>query len=133
MKQKIYKVLSVLLTLALVFSTCICSVSADEVAEEPSGPKEITYYVSPNGDDTANGLEATTPVPTVDKAVNLALAAGYVKGDTVYVKVIHVADKVNVWTTASNNLITAHEFILDVSSYSDTAQISTYRGRAIGS
>ena len=124
MKQKIYKVLSVLLTLALVFSTCICSVSADEAAQEPAGPKEITYYVSPDGVDTADGLTVATPVATVDKAVNLALAAGCVKGDTVYVKVIHVADKVNVWTTASNNMITAHEFTLDVSSYADKAQIS---------
>ena len=118
MKQKIYKLASILLTLALVLSTCVCVIGTASAATE------ATYYVSPEGVDTADGLTVATPVPTVDKAVNLALAAGCVKGDTVYVKVIHVPDKVNVWTTDSSNKITAHEFTLDVSSYADKAQIS---------
>ena len=117
MKQKIYKLCSVLLTLALVLSTCICAIGTVSAANV------ATYYVSPNGDDTADGLTADTPVASVDKAVNLANAAGYGAGDTVYVKAIHVPDQAIVWTADASNKITAHAFTLDLSSNGDVAQL----------
>ncbi len=115
MKQKIYKLLSIVLAFALVF-TC-CMVAFTTLAEETKEP--ITYYVSPEGVDADDrGLDDTTPLASVDKAVNLAKAAGYGAGETVYVKVIHVADKSTTWGAAAQ--ITAHAFTLDISSNGDS-------------
>ena len=81
MKKKIYKALSLVLTLMIVFSACVC------VFNTVSAASEATYFVSSEGDDANNGTTVRTPVKTVGKAIELANAAGSVAGDTVTVKV----------------------------------------------
>ncbi len=63
MKQKLYKLSSILLVLTLILSTFICAVSNVTATE-------YTYYVSSSGDDsTANPESIDTPCLTIDGAI----------------------------------------------------------------
>ena len=82
MKKKIFKLLSVVLALAMVLTTCVCAVSA----QETTGGKKAVYYAAASrkgGMDSNDGLTAATPIATVEKAIQLGLAAGLGKGDVV--------------------------------------------------
>lgn len=121
MKQKMYKLLSIVLTLSLVFTCCMVAFNA--TAEEAKEP--ITYYVSPDGVDADDrGLEPGTPLASVDKAVNLAKGLGYGAGETVYVKVIKVDDKIAYFNSDTSNELTPYEFTLDISSYDNANKAS---------
>lgn len=116
MKQKIYKLISMVLAVALIVSCCTValSVTAEDTAKEP-----ITYYVSPEGEDgDGRGLEVDKPLASVNAAVLAAKEANYGAGDTVNVKVIYIADQSSTW--GETRQITAHEFTLDISSYGDS-------------
>lgn len=83
MKRKIYKALSIVLTLMIVFSACLC------VFNTVSAATEKTYFVSSTGKDTNNGLQASRAFKTVAKAIETANNAGLGAGDTVTVKVLN--------------------------------------------
>ena len=114
MKTKIYKLLSILLTVAIVFSTCICAFGTVFATEENAN-QTVTYLVeSTNGDDI-NGDGITTPFKTIDGAINYAVLKGGLnkEGNTVIAKVAN-GDTVDFSTTADT--LTAHEFKLVITS-----------------
>ena len=67
MKTKIYKVLSIVLTLAVVLSTCLCAVGTVAAAQE------VTYYLSVDGSDSNAGTP-DAPLKTLAGALTKALA-----------------------------------------------------------
>ena len=83
MKKKIYKALSILLTLMIVFSACLC------VFNTVSAATEKTYYISSTGADSNNGLQPRFALKTVGKAIELANTAGLGAGDTVTVRLVN--------------------------------------------
>ncbi len=86
MKNKIFKLLSVVLVLAMVVTTCVCAVSAEAV----TGGKKLVLYAAASrtgGMDSNNGLTADTPIATVEKAIQLGLAAGLGEGDVLTLNV----------------------------------------------
>ena len=66
MKTKIYKLLSIMLTLAVILSTCLCAVGT-------TAAQEVTYYLSVDGSDTNTGSTAA-PLKTLAGALTKALA-----------------------------------------------------------
>ncbi len=123
MKEKIYRLLSMVITLAVVLTTCVCSVGTAN-----ANVTQAVYYVSPIGDDSAAGTDVTTPLKTVDGAIIKANAAGYGEGDTVYIKAIKTMDGdtevPNIWkNTDSTSTLTTHAYKLNISSYSDKAKL----------
>ena len=67
MKTKIYKVLSIVLTLAVVLSTCLCAVGTVAAAQD------VTYYLSVDGSDSNAGTP-DAPLKTLAGALTKALA-----------------------------------------------------------
>ncbi len=133
MKQKIYKLLSIVLTVLLVVSCCTVAFTASAEIT-PAGP---VFYVSPSGSDTNDGLTPETPVSTIGTAVSKAVAydgdadgtADFGAGTTVFVKLIKTLD-----TDGSTELkhtwgvLPAHTFKLSLSSYTDRATIDMTSG-----
>ena len=78
MKNKMFKLLSVLLTLAVILSTCICMVGTVSAAE-------AVFYVSAEGSDENAGTSLETAVATLGKAVELANVQ-YGAGDNITIK-----------------------------------------------
>lgn len=117
MKQKIYKLISMVLAVALIVSCCTValSVTAEDTAKEP-----ITYYVSPEGEDgDGRGLEVDKPLASVNAAVLAAKEANYGAGDTVNVKVVYVEGKSAYLNTAESNILIDYKFALNISSATD--------------
>lgn len=108
MKQKIFKSLSILLSLLMIFSVCACVITT-VVADE------TVYYVSLEGVDTNTGITETTPLLTIDGAVKKAVDAGYGQGDVVAVKVM--GTEAVAWVS-SGTVMTEHDFKLYVTSAS---------------
>ncbi len=82
MKKKICKMLSILLTIMIVFSACLCMFSTVSAATEQS------YIVSSSGNDaTADGTAPRKAFKTIGKAIEFAKAAGLKAGDTVNLKI----------------------------------------------
>ncbi len=122
MKNNLLKLISIMLTLVVVLTTCAFAVGT------ASAINQAIYYVSPNGDDTADGTDVSTPLKTVDAAIVKAKAAGYGAGDTVYIKLIKTmngdTEVSNIWKfTDSRSQLTAHSFNLNISSYGEKARI----------
>ncbi len=139
MKRKINKLLSIVLSVMLAFSCCVV---IPFTATAESVIPTATYYVSPNGDDTADGITPETPLKTVNQAIILAKSVDadgdgnkdYGAGTIVAVKLIHVADTPNFWKgdgTVSGTL-EAHDFTLYISSVSDKAILGTNVGFTLG-
>jgi len=80
MKTKIYKALSILLTLLIIFSTCSSILGTVSAAD-------ATYYVRCDGNDADTGKK-NKPKLSLAGVVNAAIAKGCKAGDTVTVKVI---------------------------------------------
>ncbi len=81
MKKKICKVLSVLLTLLIIFSVCSCVLGTVSAASTKN------YIVSSaNGDDSNPGTSQQKSVATIRRVIELAIAAGLGEGDTVVAK-----------------------------------------------
>ncbi len=125
MKRNFHKLLSLVLTIMIIFSCCAIAFTA---FAEQEGP---VYYVSPNGtEDIINdGLSVATPLRTVDLAIQRAVADGYSTGDTVFVKLKN--DGTNIWQgslTQQHQALTAHDFVLNLSSYTDKAKIDVTFG-----
>ncbi len=109
MKKKIYKAISVLLTLMIVFSACLCMFGSFSAATEK------TYFVSSTGADSNNGSQPRFALKTVGKAIELANAAGLGEGDTVNVKVLNTTA---VKWLESDSFLPEYTFKLIVSSQS---------------
>ena len=93
MKNKIYKLLSIVLAIMVVFSCC--SVAFTAFAEETI---TATYYVSETGsDETGDGLTPDTAVASVAKAVELANTQ-YGEGQTVAVAITAASTGVSLGT-----------------------------------
>ncbi len=58
------------------------------ITKERKSNLSVTYFVSAAGSDDNNGLSAEKPFLTVKKAIDTAIAKGYVAGDTVTVKTV---------------------------------------------
>ena len=89
MKTKIYKVLSVMLTLAVVLSACFC------VTGIVSASTVKTYYVasaSDGGASSNDGLTAVTPLLSVNEAITKANEAGITADNMLYIKVVGTND-----------------------------------------
>ena len=108
MKKKIYKALSILLTLVIVFSACLCVLNTVSAATG-------VYYVKSGGNDSKDGSSKRNAVQTLNKIIELANAAGLGEGDTVTALVL---DTTNVaWhSDSSAEKLTDHEFKLIVQS-----------------
>lgn len=128
MKNKIYKLLSIVLAIMVIFSCC--SVAFTAFAEETE-PLPI-YYVSAAGDDVNNdGLTSDTPVATVNKAIQLANAVlddegnpKYGEGDTVFIKALGT-DAIS-WGGTSNGSYTSlddYSYELNISSNTSNAKV----------
>lgn len=118
MKKKIYKLMSVLLSVVIVLSVCLIgmSVSADTV----------NIYVSNSGSSSNNGQESS-PLMTVEEAINLAKNQGYGEGDTV--NIIALNSGVMWGSTATPS----HEFQLKITSnLTKTPKIYADKGTKIG-
>lgn len=123
MKKKIYKVLSILLTLAIVFSACLCVFNTVSAAGE-----EQIYYVASSGKDSNGGTTQFKPLKTLDKAIQKANAKGLDSDDTVIVKVLGTT---NVsWAADDAFELTEHSFKLIVQS--DNANGSAVIGTGVG-
>ncbi len=113
MKKKIYKALSIFLTIMIVFSACLCMFSTVTAATEQ------TYVVSSTGDDAiGDGSTPRKALKTVGKAIELANAAGLKEGDTVNVRVYGTTA---VAWLATGVKLPAHSFKLLINSYSSSA------------
>ena len=113
MKNKIYKALSILLSLIIVFSACYC------VFTTVSAATEKTYFVSSTGDDANNGLTQRYAIATIAKGIELGKEAGLGAGDTVTLKVLNTTAV--AWSSATSNPIylPTHDFKLIITSNSD--------------
>ncbi len=120
MKQRLYKICAVILTMAVILSTCICAIGTVSA-------REATYYVSASGDDTTGTGTDSAPLKTIDAAITAAKKASYTAGDTVTVKVI--GETAVAWKSVGTQL-TAHDFKVKITS-SDTQNISTVGTGAI--
>ncbi len=110
MKAKIYKVLSILLALAVVFSACACILGTVSAGE-------ADYEVSSDG-----------TYKTIDEAIIAANGAGKGAGDTVTVK---VKDGDTVTVSETSDFSTAHEFKLVITSDNGATITSAIEGRNI--
>lgn len=108
MKNKFSKILSILLTLILVFSACTCVLNTVYAAEK-------TYYVSSGGSDSNDASSQRKAVQTVAKAIEIANAAGYGAGDTVTLKVLNTTG-VSWSSSASPIYLPTHDFKLIITS-----------------
>ena len=123
MKKKIYKVLSILLTLAIVFSACLCVFNTVSAAGE-----EQIYYVASSGKDSNGGTTQLRPLKTLDKAIQKANDKGLDSDDIVIVKVLGTT---NVsWAADDASKLTEHSFKLIVQS--DNADGSAIIGTGAG-
>ncbi len=80
MKNRLFKTLSLLLTIVMVFSVCV-------IVESTAFAQAATYYVKKYGSDSAAGT-ASAPLATVSKAIEKAKNAGFKAGDTVTVRLM---------------------------------------------
>ena len=94
MKNRFYKVLSIMMTLLMVFSVCSCLIGIVSAAET------VTYYVKASGSDSAEGLTEATAFKTVSKAIAKANDAGLGEGDTVNLMVCEYPEV--SWGTGRN-------------------------------
>lgn len=111
MKKKIYKALSILLTLVIVFSACLC------VFNTVSAATDETYYVKSGGSDANDGSSKRKAVQTLNKIIELANAEGLGEGDTVTAMVLDTTDV--SWRSDSESKLTSHDFKLIVQSESE--------------
>ena len=98
MKNKIYKLLSIVLTVMLVFSCCAVAFTA--VAEEEAEP--VVYYIDANGSDTEGDGTAEKPYLSVKEALKKATADGTnVEGGVVTIHATNTAGNtsVDMWGT----------------------------------
>lgn len=111
MKNKISKILSILLTLILVFSACTCVLNTVYAADK-------TYYVSSGGNDSKDASSQRNAVQTVARAIEIANAAGCGAGDIVTLKVLNTTGV--SWSTDSSPVyLPAHDFKLIITSQND--------------
>lgn len=82
MKNKLYKAVSILLTLLIIFSVTVCSFAYVGAAN-----KEFIFYVSESGSDNNDGLSEAAALKTISAAINKAKTAGCGADDTVYAKI----------------------------------------------
>jgi len=116
MRKNVCKVLSFILTLAIVFSAFACS-------SVPVLALNATYFVSASGLDTNDGISEATAVTSIQKAIELANLK-YTTGDTVTVKVMG--------TEVSLGTLPTHNFDLIVEGIEDTQTIiSSTSGRPV--
>ncbi len=111
MKNKIYKLLSIMLALSLIFSCCAISFSASAEATQI----KATYYLDAvNGNDEYDGLTKTTAFKTFAGAITKAVAAANDSYNTPenYVNFIILGTTQVDWTLN----LPQHSFTLNVSS-----------------
>ncbi len=108
MKRKILKLFSLMISALIVLSACFCA-GVTVFAET------AIYYVSPNGNDNADGLTVNTPKATVNAAITTANSV-YKAGDTVNIKLIKDNEKPNIIGVDTNEIV-SHEFTVKISSY----------------
>ncbi len=111
MKKKIYKVLSLLLTLLIVFSAFVGVMSSVNAATSK------TYLVKASGDDTKSGLNQANALKTIAGAITKANDAGLTTGDTVTVKL--VGNTAVNWLD-SGEALPSYDFELIITSNSTT-------------
>ena len=111
MKNKIYKALSVMLSLIIVFSVCLCAFNSVSATTN-----DKVYYVSSEGDDSNTGEALRSPVATIAKGIELGKAAGCGAGDTVTLKVLNTTAV--KWDASETGLIylPTHDFKLVITS-----------------
>ena len=88
MKNRFYKILSIILSAAMIFSVCTVVASAVETTGN-------NYYVLNGADDANDGKTPNTPVPTVADAIAKINADGLDADDTANVYIMQRAD----WAT----------------------------------
>jgi len=138
-KNKFYKLLSLVISLALLLS--VCGVGFIASATET----EHNYYVKSGAAASNDGLTPETPVPTVADAVTKINAAGLGAGTDVNVWIMQVDDplavtdngttnpdtSMTVWSTTSettdwSNYVPSHEAHIIVQAYEYDASNPTY-------
>lgn len=119
MKQRIYKLLSMVLAVILVVS-CY-TVALNVTAEDTTVP---VYYLSPSGTLENDGLSPETPLSSLNAIIVAANTAGYGEGDTVYVKVLGTT--VTKWYDNDEVTLTPHDFKLNISSDTSGAIIGDW-------
>lgn len=121
MKNKIYKLLSIVLSIMIVFSCCTVAFTAfaEEVAEEDI---IATYYISATGSDETGTGEQATPFLSVGKAITQATTDGHnVAGNTV---AIHVTNETA--DTSVNMIGSLSAANCDLIIYADAARTVLY-------
>ncbi len=121
MKNRFTKILSIILSVIMIFSVCSVAAVATEAVQKE-------YYVINGG--TGDGKTADTPAATVNDAIATALADGLVVGDTAIVYIMQKAWKstaeLTYWADSTiGTKINNHEFTLEVKPYdnSDTTYL----------
>lgn len=92
MKKKIYKALSILLTMMIVFSACLCVFNTVSAANTYNLTQAGTYYVEDGG--TGYGDSPDSPLGNIAEALDQAINDGYTVGDTV--KIMLIGENVNM-------------------------------------
>ena len=110
MKNKIYKALSILLSLIIVFSACYC------VLTTVSAATEKTLYVSSTGSDSEDGSTLRKAVATIARGIEVAKADGLGAGDILTLKVLNTTEV--LWDASESGSIymPSHDFKLVITS-----------------
>lgn len=128
MNNKFKRLLSILLSICLVFSLATVYTSAEETVDEV---KTGNYYVRSNGydvDDSAettvngDGRTANTPAPTVAAVIDTIIADGFNANDTANVYILQDEDGATKFSgTATSNNYAKH----NMTAWSDTGTTPT--------
>ncbi len=112
MKTRIYKALSILLALMVVFSACACVLGTVAAAA-----KQPAYSVGGAGD----------PLVTIDDAIIKAISDGHDSSDKTVT--VNIASKEALWS--ANDAVTAHKFKLVVTSGDRKTVVKSASGKSL--
>ena len=130
MKNKMYKVLGVMLSICLVLTAVFCLPAIAEDVVDEVIVKD--YYVRSNGydiDDTTvtagDGRTSETPAPTVADVVNTIIADDLGKGDIANVYIMQDADGHNAFDSATAYKNAKSYYKHNMTAWSDAGSFST--------
>ncbi len=122
MRTKIYKLMSIVLSILIMFSVCAVAVSGAAT----DGPDKAVYYVNGRGGLTSKDTNPGTdkkPLKTIAGVINRAIADDYKENDTVVAQV--VGSDIVDWGE-----MVPHDFTLVITSDVANAQVGTTANNA---
>lgn len=136
MKRKIYKLLSIVLTICIVLS--VCSVSA--IFNTLADTKITDYYVGYSTTSDGSGTSLENPVPSIKDAIEKINANGLTAGDTANIWIVQDIAKpqkvesgeankpyhnLAYWTPNADSTVPAHEAKIVIMPHADNQKVNT--------